>query len=423
MPSEGSRCVRLPSYPKYKRSEIAWLDRIPEHWQRKKLRHLAVLKSGDNIVSEELEDNGAYPVYGGNGLRGYSSRFTHVGDYVLIGRQGALCGNVNYARGKFWASEHAVVVQPVSTFDTTWMGELLRAMNLNQYSLSAAQPGLSVDTISALQIPVPPPNEQRTIADFLDRATGKIDMLVANKRELIEKLKEKRTALISRTVTKGLPAEAAAKAGLNPHAKLKPSGIEWLGDIPEHWEPKKLKYVLRIRSGDAPPEDKSQADGEFPIYGANGVIGYNSSNNSDVERVLVGRVGAIGAINLAPPKVWISDNALILIPSTDKISTRFLLLVMQLIDLKLDATTNAQPLITSTQVKNQFFALPSLPEQTAIVNHLDRETAKIDKMIEKVEAAIEKLQEYRTALITAAVTGKIDVRNSASAADPSHDPH
>jgi len=268
--------MKYPAYPKYKPSGVEWLGDVPEHWEIKKIRHIALLKSGENITSEQLDDVGDYPVFGGNGLRGYSSRFTHRGHYVLIGRQGALCGNVNYASGKFWASEHAVVVSPLAEFATVWMGELMRAMNLNQYSVSAAQPGLSVDTISALKIPVPPIPEQRAIAGFLDRETAKLDTLVAKKRELIEKLKEKRTALISRTVTRGLPLEAARAAGLDPQPKLKPSGIEWLGEVPEHWEVKKIRHLALLKSGDNITSEELEDDGEFPVFGGNGIRGYSS---------------------------------------------------------------------------------------------------------------------------------------------------
>src|SRR5439155_17619034 len=104
--------------------------------------------------------------------------------------------------------------------------------------------GLPKSAIGDAWVPFPPREEQRAIADFLDLETARLDSLVGKKRKLIEKLKEKRTALISRTVARGLPAEAAAKAGLNPHPKLKPSGIEWLGDIPEHWEVKQLKWAV-----------------------------------------------------------------------------------------------------------------------------------------------------------------------------------
>lgn len=129
---------------------------IPDGWRMKKLKYVASLKSGESITSDEIADSGEYPVYGGNGLRGYTSKYTHSGHYVLIGRQGALCGNVNYASGRFWASEHAVVASIRDEVDVTWLGELLRAMDLNQYSQSAAQPGIAVDVIGNLELPVPP---------------------------------------------------------------------------------------------------------------------------------------------------------------------------------------------------------------------------------------------------------------------------
>ena len=124
-----------------------------------KLRYVAKLQAGEAITSEHIESSGQYPVYGGNGVRGYSDRFTHDGDAVLIGRQGALCGNINYATGRFWASEHAIVSRAAPGTDLTWFGELLRVMRMNQYSQSAAQPGLSVEKIANLLIVVPPLNE------------------------------------------------------------------------------------------------------------------------------------------------------------------------------------------------------------------------------------------------------------------------
>lgn len=104
------------------------------NWPRIKLKYLAALKSGDAIDGNDITDAGDYPVYGGNGLRGYTDQFTHEGSRVLIGRQGALCGNINYAQGKFWATEHAIVASPKQDFNVIWLGEALRAMNLNQYT-------------------------------------------------------------------------------------------------------------------------------------------------------------------------------------------------------------------------------------------------------------------------------------------------
>ena len=158
-----------------------WLDALPRHWERKKLKYVASLESGEAITTDDIAESGKYAVFGGNGLRGYTSAYTHCGRHVLIGRQGALCGNINYSTGRFWASEHAVVAATKAEADVTWLGELLRSMNLNQYSQSAAQPGLAVDVIANLEIPVPPYSEQRAIADYLDRETARLDALVAAK--------------------------------------------------------------------------------------------------------------------------------------------------------------------------------------------------------------------------------------------------
>ena len=125
-------------YRKAKMKDLAdWPGKVPAHWEIKRLKYLVSLKSGENIISEQIEETGEFPVYGGNGLRGFFNRYTHDGNFVLIGRQGALCGNINYGSGKFWASEHAVVAKPIKPIATFWLGELLRIMNLNQYSGSS----------------------------------------------------------------------------------------------------------------------------------------------------------------------------------------------------------------------------------------------------------------------------------------------
>ena len=184
-----------------KDSGVEWLGQIPAHWKIVRVKNIAAMRAGTTITSEEIDERGEYPVYGGNGLRGYTSSFTHEGEYVLVGRQGALCGNINYASGKFWASEHAVVATPLGSANVHWLGEVLRSMRLNELSVAAAQPGLAVDRILSQSIALPPNHEQRKIANFLDRETAKIDALIAKVGEAIERLKEYRTALISAAVT------------------------------------------------------------------------------------------------------------------------------------------------------------------------------------------------------------------------------
>ncbi|WP_276497906.1 restriction endonuclease subunit S [Pontibacter litorisediminis] len=183
-------------------SGVAWLGKVPAYWEVKKLKYLASLKSGDSITSDSIDrEVGEYPVYGGNGRRGYTASYTHEGFYILIGRQGALCGNINYAQGQFWASEHAVVVSILGQHDTIWLGELLRAMNLNQYSQSAAQPGLAVDNIQNLYVPVPPYSEQLEISSYIQGELGRINTTITHVMREITLLQEYRTALISEAVT------------------------------------------------------------------------------------------------------------------------------------------------------------------------------------------------------------------------------
>lgn len=169
--------MKYPAYPHLEDSGVDWIGQKPKHWQVMKLHHMVRMKSGSAITSLELDDDGDYPVFGGNGVRGRFSEYTHDGSYVLIGRQGAECGNINYAHGKFWASEHAVVATPDRELDYRWLGETLRAMNLNQYSQSAAQPGLSVEVIGRLKMPFPPLEEQNSIANFLEWKNRQLDSL------------------------------------------------------------------------------------------------------------------------------------------------------------------------------------------------------------------------------------------------------
>lgn len=184
-----------------KDSGIEWIGKIPAHWGITKIQYLVQLKSGYNLTTEKITDSGLYPVYGGNGIRGYYDKYFLEGDYVLIGRQGALCGNINFSTGKSWATEHAVVCYPKIKYVTRWLGELLRAMNLNQYSLAAAQPGLAVERIKLLPIPIIPLSEQQTIADYLDQKCSEIDELISIKQQKIEKLKDYKKSLIFECVT------------------------------------------------------------------------------------------------------------------------------------------------------------------------------------------------------------------------------
>lgn len=185
-----------------KESRVQWIGSMPYHWRIASLKRLCDMQAGKNLTSEQILDEGRYPVYGGNGLRGYYNNFNNDGSFVLVGRQGALCGNAHLVHGKFWATEHAVVTSNREGVDLLYLYYLLLAMNLNQYaSNAAAQPGLSVSTILNVKTVLPPIEEQKCIARYLQQQCASIDDLIEGKKEMINDLESYKRSLIYEAVT------------------------------------------------------------------------------------------------------------------------------------------------------------------------------------------------------------------------------
>ena len=171
---------------------------IPQEWEVDRLGEICLtFKSGTTITSQSIKESGLYPVYGGNGLRGYTDSYTHNGDYILIGRQGALCGNINFIRGKAYISEHAIAVQPNESNSIEFLRYKLDFWNLNRFSESSAQPGLSVEKLVRYKLAVPPLAEQRKIAEIL----GVWDEAIEKQSRLIDKLELRKRALMQRLLT------------------------------------------------------------------------------------------------------------------------------------------------------------------------------------------------------------------------------
>ena len=186
---------------KMKDSGVEWIGKMPQNWKLLKLKRIVNLKSGTSLTSDRILDEGKYQVFGGNGPRGYIDDYTNEGNFVLIGRQGALCGNINYANGKFWATEHAIICYPLKEIDTIWLGETLRSMNLNQYSISAAQPGLAVERINELLIPTPSISEQKEISSYLKLKITQIESAISEQEHQLSDLKSYKSSLITEAVT------------------------------------------------------------------------------------------------------------------------------------------------------------------------------------------------------------------------------
>ena len=185
-----------------KLSGIPWLPQIPEKWKVWRLKYLCTMHAGKNLKSEDITPTGEYPVYGANGLRGYFGKHNENGEYLLVGRQGALCGNIHVAWRKFWATDHALVTKLAGGLNFRFAFFLFQAMNFNQYaSQTAAQPGLAASALLQLQTCIPPLPEQQAIVAHLDAATAKIDHAIEVKRRQIELLRERREIIIDAAVT------------------------------------------------------------------------------------------------------------------------------------------------------------------------------------------------------------------------------
>ena len=184
-----------------KDSGVEWIGEIPENWCTAKVKYTGSYRSGNTITAADIKETGSFPVYGGNGLRGYTEETTHEGEHLLIGRQGALCGNVHMVSGKFWASEHAVVGTINERFNIRYLFYVLDVFGLNRLSTSAAQPGISVEQITGVVIPFPSREEQQKVAKYLDERCYEVDELVYVNEASIQKLKEYRQSIIYEAVT------------------------------------------------------------------------------------------------------------------------------------------------------------------------------------------------------------------------------
>ena len=251
---------------------------------------------------------------------------------------------------------------------------------------------------------LPSEDEQRAIAGFLDRETAKIDALVAKKERLIELLQEKRTAFITRAVTRGL----------NPNVRLQDSGVEWLGTIPTHWEVKPLKWAIMFQRGHDLPSDERE-EGDVPVVSSSGVSSTHSRAMASAPGIVTGRYGTIGSFFLIADDYWPLNTTLYSIDlrSNDPKFLRYMLESLSSLFV-VNAMKSAVPGVDRKDIHTIEVAIPAPEEQRAIAGSLDRELAAIGILIVRIRQAIRHLNEYRTALISAAVTGKIDVRNEAA---------
>ncbi len=420
--------MKYPAYPQYKDSGVEWLGEVPEDWDVKGLRYVCRLAYGDSLAAESRED-GEIAVYGSNGQVGSHIVSNTKAPVIVVGRKGSF-GKINYSGQPVFAIDTTYYIDNSCTSNSlNWLKYALLVLRLDENSKDSAVPGLAREDAYSSKLPVPSDLEQTAIADILDRETGRIDTLVAKKRKLVELLKEKRSALISRTVTRGLPADASREFGLEPHTGFSQSGVDWLGEIPESWKLKAIKWESSVQRGASPrPIDDPvyfDDEGEYAWVRISDVTASGMYLENTEQKL--SEVGSSLSVKLTPGALFLSIAGSVGKPCITKIKccihdgfvyfprwkgeARFLYYIFASGEpYKGLGKMGTQLNLNTDTVGGIVIGLPKPNEQTAIADFLDHETGRIDTLTEKVETAISRLQEYRSALITAAVTGKIDVR-------------
>lgn len=394
------------TYDTYKDSGIAWIGNIPGEWKIKKLGNFYTQRnekvSDKDFAPLSVTMQGILPQLetAAKTNDGDNRKLVRVGDFAINSRSDrrgscgispydgsvSLINTVLCPKGKMNANFYNWLFHTTMFADEyyKWGHGIVDDLWTTRWS--------EMKNISVVE---PPLSEQQAIATYLDKKCGEIDSLISLQEEMISELQAYKQSVITEAVSKGL----------DPNAPMKDSGVEWLGNIPEHWEVKQLKYCITINSGDALSNEKILDNGQYPVFGGGERIGYYNFYNTESSELIVGRVGArCGCVTMPNCLCWATDNALKISSSLPIRYTYYLLCAAELNTLN---TSNAQPLITSTKIKNKKMPLsPNIEEQQAIASYLDEKTSQIDSLIALKQEKITELKDYKKSIIYEYVTGK-----------------
>ena len=346
-------------------------------WEQRKLGEVTQkFKSGKSLKADKISESGAYPVYGGNGLRGYTSTYNHEGEFALIGRQGALCGNMNYFIGKAYFTEHAVAVEADENNNTRFMYYMLDTMNLGQYSDQSAQPGLAVNKLIKLENMFPKKEEQIKIENYFQS----IDHLITLHQRKLEKLQ---------LVKKSMLEKMFPKNG----SKIPEIRFEGFAD---DWEQRKLGEVTqKFKSGKSLKADKISESGAYPVYGGNGLRGYTSTYNHEGEFALIGRQGALcGNMNYFIGKAYFTEHA-VAVEADENNNTRFMYYMLDTMNLGQYSDQSAQPGLAVNKLIKLENMFPKKEEQIKIENYFQ----SIDHLITLHQRKLEKMKSFKKSLL------------------------
>lgn len=396
------------------------------NWAPVYLKYISRFQYGDALPSDENLRNGPISVYGSNGPYAEFSEANTKAPVIIIGRKGSY-GKINWSDQRVYASDTTFFVDSSSTkHHLRWLFYVLQALNLDEGSNEAAVPGLNRETAYQKRVLVPPKSIQRAIADYLDEKTAVIDHLITAKQRLLKLLDEKRRALITHAVTRGL----------DPTVPLCNSGVEWIGRVPEHWEIERLRrFVFNLEQGWSPrADDREPESDEWGVLKLNAVKNgkFDSTKAKSLKGVsnipatlevfpgdfLVTRantpelVGDTCYVEETRPKLILSDLIYRLNIDIDALNGKYLNYFLQTpiarVQIETDARGSSASMVKIAQkhVLDWIVLLPPNREQIEIVEYLDRKIQKLDELEKALQKTIALLQERRTALIAAAVSGQ-----------------
>ena len=428
--------MSLPRYPRYKDSGVEWLGQVPEHWEVISIKWLSPVKRGASPRPIDdpkyFDDEGEFAWVRiadvsacDSELKQTTQRLSELGSSLSVKiAPGELFVSIAGTVGKPCISaikaciHDGFVYFPTLKLDPLFLYRVFEGgVCYGGLGKWGTQLNLNTDTIGSIRVAIPPAAELKKVLDFLDRETSKIDALIAEQERLIELLKEKRQAVISHAVTKGL----------DPNVPLKDSGIEWLGMVPEHWELRKISQLFRAAKGKygqiLTKEFCAENPGSYAVYSGQteneGLMGTWDQFEFDfpVEGVLFSTTvgsGKVMSLRHIFGKFSLSQNCMIIWPRDHSCRTRFYYYHFQpLFDYERNLIPqHMQASFRMEDLYSYRIATPPEEEQLGISNFLDTETARFDALTAEAERAIELLHERRSALISAAVTGQFDVRST-----------
>ncbi|CZQ99762.1 restriction endonuclease subunit S [Trichococcus ilyis] len=407
-----------------KDSGVEWIGEIPEHWDIKKIKYLLKERNEKNtpIKTRDILSlsaaNGVVPY--GEKTGGGNKAKDDVSLYKIAHPKDIVMNSMNIIAGSVALSQYHGCVSPVyymfysddKDSDINYFSNIFQSKEF-QRSLMGLGNGILIkhseksDKLNTIRLripsekmkntllPVPPLKEQRKIAAMLDEKNAHIDSIISKTKESIEAFKTYKQALITETVTKGL----------NPDVKMKDSGIEWIGEIPEHWEITKIKNIVKIVNG----KDNVVKDGEIPVYGSSATpFGFTDKIMHDKETVLLGRKGTIDKPQFIKEPFWAVDTVFYTIPKRNTY-LKFFFYCMSGFDYKKYTYGSAIPSMSQGILNEIKLPYPILKEQQQIADFLDEKTAHIDSLIANKEKMVQELEAYKKAMIYEYVTGKKEV--------------